>query len=361
MHNNILTPITKGFVVATAVLAVVGCGSSGGGSSSSSDSNLSTTVSSSSSSDTNTTNSSSVISSSFSSNGNGLTTDAPSRYTSVTVSDAYVLGAVVKINGVSNDIDAGDGVYEWLENYSGAIVTEGGANDLAAPFGDATADDPAAFTMKAPQGYAHVNPFTTLMVEGAVDLNTTYPLATQRDGEDGLIYNFDVVAAGAEDIRIAKEAAKAALAVSYQYTTQSTGGSASSVADTSDGTGDGLSINKPSVSSSSSAAPISGDPFPQNAAGRATAAPEEQIDSCGTVTCINEVLLSVFMSKFGAYEAACVPLPGVEACLNYAPVQAQETYASSSSSSVASSVASSSSSSTAPVQDTSNLFPSTQK
>jgi len=367
MNKNRLFGWSKWLAVSSTVFVVMGCGS--GGSSNdkvvgeSSESSTSVAVSSAASSMVSSMAASSEAAS-VSSESN--TTAARTLYTKVTVADGYVLGAVVKIGETSNDIDGGEGVYEWLENVTGAITTQGGANDIAEPLGEATEDDPNAYPLRAPEGYSHVNPFTTLLVDGAANLDTTYPHASAYNGEDELKYNFDVVAVGNCETQsgcaIAKEAAKAALAVAEQsegsaVTSSSSAGSDSSTGSQGDA-GDGLSITTPTDGTSSSTAAASGEPFP--AAARSVLTPQEEIDACETNACINDVLLSVFMQKFGAFEAPCIPLPGVEACLNYAPVFSNTQESGSASSGGASAGISSAAASSSAAPIITNPFPSTQ-
>jgi hypothetical protein len=136
------------------------------------------------------------------------------------VSDAYVLGADVTAGGVPADLEVGEGVYEFLSSpVAGALLVKDGVNDTS---GDGVADtgEPLAPEMSAPEGYTNVNPFTTMLVNGATDLATMYPAAAAVMAN----FDFDVVEAGAVNLDVAKETAKAALTLSAEQH----GGTASS-------------------------------------------------------------------------------------------------------------------------------------
>lgn len=371
-------------VSASIVMAVVGCGGSstnGEGdasssvsstlSESSSDYSTSLSASSETSSALSETSSSAISSEDFSSEANASSSAAASSvgkyFTAVKVWN--VLDANVKIGEISRSIDAGDGLYEWGSDINGSIVTIGGALDFALPYGEATDADPNAVVFTAPEGYGYANPFTTLMAKGKTlgELNATYPAATAYIGEDGLPFNYDMTVAGDPEeggsLQIAKEAGIAALVLSNMtdvaVSSSSSAASTSSIVSSatpssattssaaSEGGGDSIVITRPESSSSSSVAPINGDnPFPaalRDAADDVAAA--GAIYVCGSVECIKDVLLDSYVAKFGYFEPACAPLPGVDDCLEYDPIEddQQSSAASSSVQSSSSSAASSSS------------------
>ncbi len=272
-----------------------------------------------SSTETNTSSSSSVSSSASS-------FSADMNISRVTVSDAYILEANVTIGGVLADIVLENGAYEWLTGQTGSIAVVGGANDLADPKNVATEDDPKAYPMYAPEGYRHVNPFTTMLVKGMQDVETQFPAAAAKAGENGLPFNFDVVAAGdvslGGDLAIAKETAKAAVILAMIDAVDPSS-SSSQVSSSSTG----------QSGSSSSASGGGGNPFP--AAARATDVFDE-IDACGDNACIDAVLLREMSRLRGMYEPECVLLPGEEKC-TYVYASSSETASSSSASPVYSS------------------------
>ena len=202
-------------VVAASVLAAAftftGCGSS----SSSSDTPASSSSSSVSSS-TPASSSSSVSSStpaSSSSSVSSSSSSAPAELTTVKVSDAYVINANVTVGGTALGVEVGDGVYEAAQALSGAIMVKNGVNDLN---GNNVVDtdennnseyDVVAVTLQAPEGYANVNPFTTLKVLGLTDTNAAkiFPKAVAIDPT----FDFDVVA----NPEVANEVLIAALSV----------------------------------------------------------------------------------------------------------------------------------------------------
>ncbi|MEA1973265.1 MAG: hypothetical protein U9N34_08240, partial [Candidatus Cloacimonadota bacterium] len=152
---NINKKIVISFVYTISIMAVIlGCG--GGGSSGGS-----------------ATSSESTNGGVASSVGNNATPNYSQVRVSVGV--AYVLDADVTINSRLADIIVDDGQYEWLEYYSGNIISEEGAIDIAEPFGIATSDDIASVIMTAPQDYYNVNPFTSLLQIGDEDLESLYP------------------------------------------------------------------------------------------------------------------------------------------------------------------------------------------
>ena len=226
----------------------------------------------------------------------------------IKVSDAYVLNANVTA-GSATAIVVGNGDYEFNSTISGMIVSEGGANDVAEPFGEATDADPIAPAMSAPEGYTNVNPFTTMLAsKTAEEIAVMYPAAGDVNGTDGMAFNFDVVAAGSENLDIAKETAKAALTVSG-YT--GTPGSSSSMMSSSSSSDDNTSpfpaaqradecvptfpgdCQEP-VSSSSEAASSSSE---DNGDGAAF----EAIDNCADTACIDDVVLNEMLILNGHY------------------------------------------------------------
>ena len=368
----------KGVLSASIVIAVIGCGGSAtnekGNNASSASSTLSESSSNNSTSLSVSSESSSEVSEASSSAFSSevpSSSEAPSSSSSSAVSSSAgkyftavkvwnVLDANVKIGEISRSIDAGDGLYEWGADINGSIVTIGGALDFALPYGEATDADPNAVVFSAPEGYGYANPFTTLMVKGKtlVELNATYPAATAYSGEDNLPFNYDMTIASNPDeggnLQIAKEAGIAALVLSNMtdvvvtssssaLSTSSAASSVTSSAAASEGGGDSIIITRPESSSSSSVAPTNGDdPFPaalRDAADDVAAA--GAIYVCGTVECIKSILLESYAVKFGYFEPACAPLPGVDDCLEYDPVEDNQ-QSSAASSSAQSSAASSS-------------------
>ena len=202
-------------VVAASILAAAftftGCGTDESTPASSSSSVVSSSSSDASSSDAPT----SSVSSTSSSEASSSSSSAPTGSTTVKVSDAYVIGATVTIGATNLEIEVGDGVYETAEdNITGAIVVTNGVNDLN---GNNVIDtdennnseyDVAAVTLKAPAGYANVNPFTTLLEDGLSAENAAkiFPLASAIDPT----FDFDVVADSsvANEVYIAVETIK---------------------------------------------------------------------------------------------------------------------------------------------------------
>ncbi|MBN2895263.1 MAG: hypothetical protein JXK05_05155 [Campylobacterales bacterium] len=177
--------------ISAATFLLASCGG-GGGSSSSSEVSSSSEISSSSSE-------SSQISS-FAS-------------TLVRVCDAYVVNADVRAGTNQFNLEHEAGLYEINQPNMGnlALVSEGGVNDLNGD-GEPSIGEPNAPDMKAPAGYAHISPFTTMLVNG-VDI------AAQADyqavAQFAPLYDFDPVAAGAEFANgIAQATAIAALRLS---------------------------------------------------------------------------------------------------------------------------------------------------
>jgi len=141
--------------------------------------------------------------------------------TLIKVSDAYVLLADVTAGGVAADLEVGEGVYEFLSSpLAGDLLVKNGVNDTNGN-GVAETGEALAPEMSAPAGYANVNPFTTMLVNGVEGLSTTYPAAAAVMAANP--FDFDVVAAG-ENLDVAKETAKAALTLSAEQH----GGAASS-------------------------------------------------------------------------------------------------------------------------------------
>jgi len=182
-------------VVAASILAAsftfTGCGSSSSSSSEASSSSSSEASSS----------SSSEASSSSSSEASSSSIGAP---ISVTVSDAYVYGAMVKVGDVEY-ATANGATYEFPEGtVSGTFSTKGGANDTNGN-GIADGEDPIAPAMAAPAGYKNINTFTTMKVNGKTleEIQAKYPSLAAMTSLD-----FDVTKA---DLAIYKDAAKAGL------------------------------------------------------------------------------------------------------------------------------------------------------
>lgn len=143
-------------------------------------------------------------SSSFSFNSSSPT----SSVRKILVSDAYVLNALVKIGNTTANITADSGQYEWTSNPSGEITVLRGVNDLNNN-NSVDVNDAYAPNMSAPKGYSNVNPFTTLVNNGATnaEMFKNYPNAFEVDPS----FNYDVVSAGKQNIEIAKETLKAAI------------------------------------------------------------------------------------------------------------------------------------------------------
>ena len=232
--------------------------------------------------------------------------NATPNYSQVRVSlgVAYVLDADVAINSQLADIIVDDGQYEWLEYYSGNILSKGGAIDIAEPFGTATSDDLASIMMTAPADYSNVNPFTSLLQIGDEDLESLYPNAAAYVTESGKIFDFNTVeVANAGDstaILIARETVKALF----------------------------LLIDK------------------QNSFTRAvklaTEGTFEEIKNCTTLPCLRGIVKKTFVSVTSNYSTECDLLPGLNDCLDYEPI-ASSSEMSSSSEAVSSSEMSSSS------------------
>ncbi|GEM_PF-5288960 len=368
MIRQTATPLSA---VAFAVM-LAACGGGGGGSSSTSsvpastDSSSSEIVSSSLSSVAESSDdSSSVFSSDFSSSSeSGSTASESSDMNSssesnssssapsvrrVRVSDAYILEANVTIGGMLADIRLEDGQYEWIEMPTGILRSVGGANDLAEPVGVATEDDPGAFPMSAPEGYTHINPFTSMLERGGYDPEDAYPVAAAHPGENGLPFNYDVVAAGnaaaGGDLNIAKEVAKAALTLASIDPVSSSSSSSAASSSTASVSSTASSTVSSSSSSSSSTSTTPGSQYP--------AAPRSslidifvEIDACGDNDCINAIVLREMLRLRGQYVAECELLPGSEACTDDGAPQSSAGSSSSAApvSSSSSSVAASSSS-----------------
>ena len=241
----------------------------------------------------------------------------------ITVSDAYILEADVRIGDRPADLILDNGQYEWWSQVNGKLTASGGANDLAEPKNEATDADPKSYVMSAPAGYTHINPFTTLLVNG-VDreaLKQQYPNAAEwGQSEGGKLFNFDVVKAGETFLPIAKETARAALVLAEQQAAASSAAassSSSSSAPSDDGeTGSGSSQNQSGSeagATGSTAGNSTGNTNPFPAAARATWAGE--IDTCQDNECINAILLDRMMKLLGPYTPFCEKLPGTMKCL----------------------------------------------
>ena len=289
-------------VIAASVLAasftMTGCGSS---SSSSGDANSSSSLSSSESSTSSSSSESNTSSSSSESSTSSSSSDSSSseaaQYWQVRVSDAYVLGAEVK-TGTLTAIELGHGGYEFnTSNITAAMTVENGANDLD---GDnkATSNDPLAPVLKAPAGYKHINPFTTMLVDGksVSEIAAMYPAVAAATGDDNKSFNVNVVELGGADIAIAKETAMAALVLSGYQT-----GSSSSEASSSEASSSEASSSSEGSSSSSSGATT----FPAAArAANCTPDPDAftKIAACASVTCINGIVQDVMTCLNGSYD-----------------------------------------------------------
>jgi len=276
-------------VAATALAAsftMTGCGSSG----SSSHSSSSVTSASSESS----------VSSNASSSSVGPVV--------IKVSDAYVVEANVTAGTVEAINEIGNGEYEFNTSISGMLMAVGGANDLDGD-GSATNADPKAPTLKAPEGYTNINPFTTMLVNGETDLNTTYPNAAFATTDSGFQFDFDVVAAGDADnngsIDIAKETAKAALTLSGY---QGDGNAVSSSSESSSSVSSEESTSSQPVIFPAAGKVAIDDPFPQTGPSSSSEAASSEdnnvsssseaaggtafaeIDTCTDNGCINDVV-----------------------------------------------------------------------
>ncbi len=284
-------------VAATALAAsftMSGCGSSGGSSGSSS------SVASSTSSNASSSSAGPVI---------------------VKVSDAYVLSANVTA-GSAQAIEVGNGDYEFNTSISGTLMAEGGANDIDGD-GNATAADPKAPTLKAPEGYTNINPFTTLVANGVADVNTTFPNAAAYPTQSGMQFDFDVVAVGDADnngsIDIAKETAKAALYASGYagdgVSSSSMPTSSSSESNSSAGTSSSVYNPFPAAAraddcvevfpgdcavSSSSEAASSEDSNASSSSEAAGGSAFSEIDACTTNVCIDDVV-KTYMGDLNGY------------------------------------------------------------
>jgi hypothetical protein len=143
----------------------------------------------------------------------------------VRVSDAYVLGGIVKAGDTTADNEVGEGQYEFTQGASGALTLVSGANDTAEPIGEATEADPFAPKMTAPEGSKNINPFTTMIVNGKTldELKNEYPSLAAYDSVD-----MDVVAKAKDNPDLLTDTAIAALRLSAGETPASSEAPASS-------------------------------------------------------------------------------------------------------------------------------------
>jgi len=223
--------ITMGVVTSTflaSTLIMSGCGDSGSSeapaissssvsiSSTSAANSSDTTTSSESSTSSTQSSSSSEDATSSTSSAASSSSEAASTATSVLISDAYVIGATVKMGGVEADIevDGTPGMYEWTTATAGAFTVDIRATNDINGDGVADANDSYAPALSAPEGYSHINPFTTMKVNGVEngDLFSAYPTAFNLDPT----FDFDVVAAGNSNLSLAKEVLTAALTLATE-------------------------------------------------------------------------------------------------------------------------------------------------
>ena len=157
--------------------------------------------------------SSSTSSSSSSSSTSSSSSSVAPGATIVRVSDAYVLEALVQAGDKTFTTYIDKGQYEIAEaNVTGALVASGGVNDANGNEIAETGESNAP-TLKAPSGYANMNPYTTMMVDQnktADELAMMYPATALVSPT----FDLDVVAAGEADLAVAKEAATAAVTIS---------------------------------------------------------------------------------------------------------------------------------------------------
>ncbi len=280
-----------------------------------------------------TSSSSSSLSSSSSSLSSSSSSSVPIAV-QIKVSDAYVLNADVTSGAQTAIIVDNNGTYEFVQRPFDVLVSKGGANDVAAPIGEATSADPIAPDMSAPVGYTNVNPFTTMLVNGmsADDITAIYPAAGAVNATPA--FNYDVVAAGDTNAQgnldVAKDAAKAALKVSG-YDGGSSSSSMSSTSSISSVSSSSSSLNCDGAFPDPGCAPAfvfqaperSSDcdgPFPpeegcdgssssvesSSSSSEASSSSEsgdanQEIDNCTTNECINDVVLAEMMTLNGHY------------------------------------------------------------
>ncbi len=143
-------------------------------------------------------------------------TSVSAQAVSVRVSDAYVMNATVTMGGVAADIEVegSPGMYEWINAYKGAFVVAIRATNDINRNGIADASDSYAPALSAPEGYEHINPFTTMKVNGVSSstLFINYPNSFNIDPN----FDFDVVAASKSNFDLAKEVLKAALTLATE-------------------------------------------------------------------------------------------------------------------------------------------------
>ena len=314
-------------VAATALAAsftMTGCGSSSSSSddNASSSSSLSSTPGSSSSSSESNSSSSMSSSESSSSESNSSSSSSSSvapGATMVRVSDAYVIGAVVKSAGGLEAIEVGNGQYEFnTTDVRSGLVSMGGVNDMNGN-GAPDAGEPLAPTMKAPIAYTNINPFTTKVVEQEANLSVRYPTAYSTPGDDNLTFNFDVVAKSAQNIELAKEAAKAALSISGymgdgSMSSSSDANSSSSMTSSSAGSSSSGSVVFPATgrspfpagptSSSSDANTSSSSSEASSSSESGSGDAYARIDNCIDTACINAVVAEYMAQLNGTYQPA---------------------------------------------------------
>lgn len=133
--------------------------------------------------------------------------------TDIRVSDGYVVNAVV----TSGDLEAteipsqGAGWYRIKQDITENIIVTKGVNDILHVNGIPDSGEPYVPSMEAPANYKNVNPFTTLMFFFSdEEMQDEFPKAHDYDAT----FNFDVVKASQADLDIAKETARAAMALS---------------------------------------------------------------------------------------------------------------------------------------------------
>ena len=126
-------------------------------------------------------------------------------------SDFYIVNADVRVGDSNSSTYLGDGTYELDGEFVGVRTVIGGVNDVNGN-GEADTGESYAPMLSAPDTYANVNPFTTMLVNGtlAADLGIKYPVAYGIKDN----FDFDVVAESTDNIDLAKEVANASLELS---------------------------------------------------------------------------------------------------------------------------------------------------
>ncbi len=243
----------------------------------------------------------------------------------IKVSDAYVLEANVTVGGAAT-IEVGNGTYEHANERAGMILSKGGVNDMNGN-GMPDAGEPLAPDMKAGSGWHNVNPFTTRLENNDSNLSGLYPTASTYMTASGLQYDFDVVKVGQGDgnttgnLDIAKEAAKAALAISgYPGDGNVPASSSSAPASSSSAAASSSSVNSPfpaaaradecfdvypgycdSLSSSSDSNSSSSESSSSSSSVSGGTAYSD-IDNCLDTACVNSVLETYLAQLNGVYE-----------------------------------------------------------